>query len=102
MSLHTPGPWLCLDGKIISHTQTTGAPIARVYKRQSPHVTADNAHLIVASPTLLAALRRLSAAAAARDNIMGDPCALMAAQAELRDANIQACAAIAKATGVQP
>ena len=47
---------------------------------------------------LLTALRRLSAAAAARDNVMGDPCALMAAQAELRDANIQAAAAIVEAT----
>ena len=56
MSLHTPGPWLCLDGKIISHTQTTGAPIARVFKRASPHVTAANAHLVLAAPDLLAAL----------------------------------------------
>lgn len=48
--------------------------------------------------TLLDNLRRLSAAAAARDNVMGDPCALLAVKAELRDANNQACIAIAQAT----
>lgn len=48
---------------------------------------------------LLKALRRLSFAAMARDNTMGDQCALLAAQAELRDANKQAMEVIAKATG---
>ena len=61
-----------------------------------------NATLMAASPTMLAALRRLSAAAAARDNVMGDQCALFAAQAELRDANIQAAAAIKLAAPPQP
>jgi hypothetical protein len=61
-------------------------------------LTHPDARLIEASPMLLKALRRLSAAAAARDNTMGDQCALFAAQAELRDANKQACEAIASAT----
>jgi hypothetical protein len=51
-----------------------------------------------AEPNLLKALTRLSAAALARDTTMGDQCALFAAQAELRDANKEACEAIAKAT----
>lgn len=48
---------------------------------------------------LLKALRRLSFAAMARDNTMGDQCGLFAAQSELRDANKLAMEAIAKATG---
>lgn len=48
---------------------------------------------------LLNALKRLSFAAMARDNTMGDQCGLFAAQAELRDANKLAMKAIAKATG---
>lgn len=48
---------------------------------------------------LMTALTRLSAAALARDTTMGDQCGLFAAQAELRDANKLASAAIAKATG---
>lgn len=55
--------------------------------------------LITAAPDLLTALTRLSFAAMARDNTMGDQCALFAAQAELRDANKQATEVIAKATG---
>lgn len=45
--------------------------------------------------TLRKALERLSAAALARDSTMGDPCALLAAKAELADANKAACAALA-------
>ena len=56
-SLHTPGPWLCLDGKIVSDGLTTDTPIARVYKRKSPHVAIANARLIEAAPELLAALQ---------------------------------------------
>ena len=47
--------------------------------------------------TATKALRRLSAAALARDATMGDQCALLAAKAELADANKQAMEAI-KAT----
>lgn len=46
---------------------------------------------------LLAALKRLSAAALARDATMGDPCRLLEVRAELADANRQAMAAIADA-----
>lgn len=55
--------------------------------------------LIAERDQLLEAIKRLSFAAMARDNTMGDACALLAAQAALRDANQQARAAIAKATG---
>lgn len=41
------------------------------------------------------ALERLSAAALARDNTMGDACTLLAAKAELADANREACAVLA-------
>lgn len=47
----------------------------------------------------LKSLVRLSAAALARDTTMGDQCTLFSAQAELRDANKEACEAIAKAGG---
>ena len=46
---------------------------------------------------LLAAIKRLASAAQNRENTMGDPCALLAAQAELRDATKVARAAIAAA-----
>lgn len=46
--------------------------------------------------SLREALERLSTAAMARDNVMGDPCALLAAKAELSDANRAACAALAQ------
>lgn len=46
--------------------------------------------LIQDNERLAAALRRLSTAAAARDNVMGDPNALIAAKAELRDAEAYA------------
>lgn len=52
------------------------------------------------SAELLAAITRLSFAAMARDNTMGDQCGMMAAQAELRDANKAAIEAIANAKGV--
>jgi hypothetical protein len=45
--------------------------------------------------SLRKALERLSAAALARDATMGDPCTLLAAKAELADANRAACAALA-------
>ena len=48
---------------------------------------------------LLAALRRLSFAAGARDNTMGDPCRLIEVKAELAAADRHAMAVIAKVTG---
>ena len=51
---------------------------------------------------LLEALTRLSAAAMARENVMGDLCALFAAQAAVRDANVLAQAAIAAAMKETP
>ena len=50
-----------------------------------------------AAPDLLEALERLARAATNRENTMGDPCTLIAVQAELRAATKQAQAAIAKA-----
>lgn len=48
---------------------------------------------------LLKALKELADAAQARENPMGDPCALLAAQATLRDAVKSARTAMVKATG---
>lgn len=48
---------------------------------------------------LIAALRRLSAAALARDATMGDPITLLNARAELHNANLQAMDAIGQAIG---
>ena len=67
-------------------------------KQTSPQLEAT-AYLLANSFGLLQALERLSAAALARDNVMGDPCALLAAKAELADANRVACAVIAQARG---
>jgi hypothetical protein len=58
--------------------------------------------LISSAPDLLKSLQDLADAAQARENTMGDPCALLAAQANLRDATRRARAAIAKATGSEP
>lgn len=55
--------------------------------------------LMAEAPELLKALTRLSLAALARDNTMGDQCSLLAAQSELRDANEFARSAIAKVIG---
>lgn len=46
---------------------------------------------------MLAALKRLSSAALARDATMGDPCRLIEVRAELADANRQAMAVLAAA-----
>lgn len=57
--LYTPGPWVCLDGKVFSDGFTTETPIATVHKRKSPHVTIANARLVACSPELLEALNWL-------------------------------------------
>lgn len=64
-----------------------------------PEELKHGAIALAAFPDMLAALIRLSDAAFARDTVMGDPCALLAAQAELRDANKLAMSAIAQARG---
>jgi hypothetical protein len=55
-----------------------------------------------ANTDLLEALTRLSTAAMARENVMGDVCTLFAAQAAVRDANVRAQAAIAAAMKETP
>lgn len=81
--LHTQGDWVCIDGNIFSDGFTTKTPIARVYKRKSPHVTLANARLIAAAPELLEALLK---------------CRFDSLNMSLKD--MEFCrAAIAKATG---
>jgi hypothetical protein len=58
-TLHTPGKWVCIDGKVFSDGFTTKTPIATVHKRKSPHVTLANARLISEAPELLQALQDL-------------------------------------------
>ncbi len=99
MSLHTPGPWFISNGIIVS---PAGNAIARIASNQPPIVRLDNARLIAGAPNLLAALKRLSFAALARDATMGDQCRLVEVRAELAAANIEACAAIASVTGSAP
>lgn len=105
---HTPGPWVVGSsdvpaiGMAICHQVEARehSTVARLVKHgvESYAELEGNLHLIAAAPSLLAALRRLSFAAMARDTTMGDQCALFAAQAELRDASKQASEAIAMAT----
>lgn len=61
---------------------------------------AETARKVDGFDKMLAVLQRLSAAAMARDNTMGDQCALFAAQAELRDANKLAMEVMREALGL--
>lgn len=95
---HTPGPWKAIEspsrGAYI-HTSRAKIRICEVVR--SPDAMA-NARLIAAAPEMLEALRRLTFAAANRDNTMGDPCRLLECKAELEAAGREARAAISKAT----
>ena len=106
---HTPGPWIKQGSGIHAQTDNGAMPIAQMKSHRADGTTAErnlpsvremhaNAALIAAAPELLAALSRLTDAAASRENTMGDPIRLLNVQAELRDATTNARAAIAKAT----
>lgn len=101
MSKHTPGPWHVGTGslaRIVYAANGWAIADAKVYHGgQKSGEDFENARVMAAAPELLAALRRLSFAAMVRDNVMGDPAALLSAQAELRAANKQAMEVIAKA-----
>lgn len=56
-SLHTPGPWKAIDGKIHSESYCGRAPIAKIYA--SPLFSDGNANLIEAAPDLLLATQYL-------------------------------------------
>ncbi len=59
-TLHTPGPWRDVDGRIFSDGYLiSGAPIATVHKRKASGQYEANARLIAAAPELLEALRGL-------------------------------------------
>lgn len=97
---HTPGNWIAVQilPDIINIRSTeTGNPVPGpggfTVKPGDPEALA-NARLTAAGPQLLAALKRLSFAAACRDNTQGDPCRLIQAQSELLQANQEAIAAI--------
>lgn len=104
---HTPGPWAQGVGAsdvVYSNNGGKRRLIAHVAHQDGAEdfdyaECGANAALIAAAPAMLLALERLSAAALARDNVMGDPCALLAAKAELADANRAACEVIAQARG---
>ena len=91
-TLHTPGAWVCLDGKVFSDGFTTETPIATVHKRKSPHVTLANARLITAAPELLAVTQAFRRKLATYVSVYpGDK--------ELRRLLGECDAAIAKSTG---
>ena len=118
-SKHTPGPWV-VDP--ISDSTRFNLPLGTIYQVLSeahkypatvctieeyreirePLDRASDAMLIAAAPDMLKSLQDLADAAQARENPMGDPCALLAAQANLRDATKRARSVIAKATGSEP
>lgn len=113
---HTPGPWAYALEYGTNVTElpriTTVARCANYviglpsdypggnYRDGDPSGDEEaDARLIAAAPDMLKSLQELVDAAQARENPMGDPCALLAAQANLRDAAKRAIATIAKATG---
>lgn len=109
---HTPGPWLAYDAypEIIEFSTKGGGDfggmkvsVSGINYITGMHVTAAeqaaNMRLIAASPDMQEALQELADAAEARENPMGDPCALLAAQARLRDAAKVARAALSKSNG---
>lgn len=111
---HTPGPrhvGVATHGDCRIYSGSESHAIARTYGPElngigvcdltGPMNRAD-ARLIAAAPDLLESLQELANAAFARDTVMGDPCALLAAQANLRDAAKRAQYAIAKAIGSEP
>lgn len=122
---HTPGPWTSYPCSLEKYSRVItakGAMVQVAYTGLNHHdqvamtkevygdrmtygpgeETTANARLIVAAPDLLESLQELANAAFARDTTMGDPCALLAAQANLRDAAKRAQYAIAKAIGSEP
>lgn len=100
---HTPGPWHVGRGlalRIVYDKDGWAVASAAVFhNRFSENEDLANALLIAEAPDMLKALQELADAAQDRENPMGDPCALLAAQANLRDATKRARAAIAKAIG---
>jgi hypothetical protein len=102
MSKHTPGPWACTPTSNHAHyrlTRPNGSPLPYQAEANDHSEQRANACLIAAAPDLLAALRRLEAAAFQRENTMGDVSRLLDVKAELAAAAKQAGAAIAKAEG---
>jgi hypothetical protein len=91
---HTPGPWFSASYVVGSDKGT----IANAYNPRLGDEGEANARLIAAAPEMLEALRRLTFAAASRDNTMGDPCRLLECKAELAAATREAQAIIARAT----
>ena len=101
---HTPGPWIAgrahsgMKAVILANDTVGHAFNLATLNMQYDERDADAA-LIAAAPDLLAALDRLTRAAANRERTMGDPLCLLDCQAELGAALMEAHAAIDKATG---
>lgn len=99
---HTAGEWRVGDtGRDGSVWVTMGAQEYKVAVAVAGHPPEEIAAIrraFAAAPDMRAALIRLEAAARSRDVTMGDPCALLAAKAELDAAAREARAALAKTT----
>lgn len=112
MSKHTNGPWEAYNSqggvifqrwRVASRGKTKGISIpVAIVTNEDAGIPGDeqaaNARLIASAPEMLAALRRLEIAARVREHIMGDPCSLLAAKAELAAAAKHASFVISKAT----
>ena len=109
---HTPGPWKAyqsypevIEFSTPGHGDFGGMRVTvNGYNYQTGFAVdeaeqAANMALIAAAPDPLEALDRLASAAERREYPMGDPCALLAAKANLQGAVVIARSAIAKATG---
>lgn len=107
MKFATPAPWVAgttlFEGKrhfaVIAPGPDKAAALCGLLYADDELESIANSVLIAAAHELRDALQELADAAEARENPMGDPCALLSAQARLRDAAKVARAALSKSNG---